>query len=1069
MDDLKKKEIGIIVISLAILVVGFFVLQQLGVVTVGQATFSGQIPDGFYWASGDAPKTTKDFSGSEKTGDDKKCADVGGFWENGVCCEETYMCSEKGGLDKSKTYCYYTDSIYQLETKKNVDNKDVITLSSHLCTQGDKVGEFISCIKEEIRKEDDAFLCDGKSLWHACDSNTHANEIKEGTSGNEYFCDGSSWLDCKGAGDKDNLICVKDINNKDNILLCDGSKGSKNKLAPGSNANYCDGTEYIQCTDEKKLDMLEQGNYICDGTDWKLCSSSSSEVLDTHVVALCPDASKKWELCDSSNKFTLRDNKKYYCDGTYWDKCASNKGRNGKALSKDKLTCVGNSWSLNLEESNEYLAISKIDDYVVAKKKDGSAENVKISTYFSKAGSDVGNAVDLANNLAFYNTLAPGDSNDKFFMYKKIFYSLSLSSDGKTSSTLTVSSLSDNKELKKQTFTLAKDETFFTPAPIAIDLDGDLKNDVFFHLLRGSPLVTSEILFALSPRLDFDSKAEAVAIVTSQGIQEFNLQGEHKLNLFAQGKNYVVFFDNAQYQATKTGKLASSGTHYFDEFKKVKLGFTVLESEGLFSLIYLKRNAATVAVSIVPQKEVKLADDYEGTFDNKVVLNIKDGGSSIATNTVGTVGVIGVCEDDPKVLTVLSVCDESAALFNLQNSVPRAYDNQLFLFKSPSAAEAKKGTAYRIIDISKAEVDQLATVFANNLADGKTVALKVADKEYYLLTQDKANFLDLTKLKMQRLTEGQVQNFLPEGDQNEVVFNLPLGKQINVRLDASKASLKYFLSSKIVSKDTANLLTDLTTQVSTYSKLKIEGIAVGKDLGEVKLDLKDTTLLENTMRVVYGKDSKSVQLVKGEVTKDNIVEDTLFYYNKFTVSSKSGEPNTYTKYADVYLYRDLTSATFEHKLSNNDFILPLTKGNKIAFGLDETYYLLSYADKWDGKSATGFNLNKLQLTAVNGTNAVSSKVVGDEFFFDFGVNRIIVSLYDAKDGQKMIKFEGFNKKAVTKEKEDAATKAADKAKEAATTKVVFKASNEMNFSQDLVPGTDTAPTSLTIGKKTYKL
>jgi hypothetical protein len=760
---------------------------------------------------------------------------------------------------------------------------------------------------------------------------------------------------------------MKDVN-ADYSPYCysEGSILNGNDQSPAYCAKSFNNQNYVWliCNALLKNMLMEENNVLCDGEKWIICENSLNLQLKGDYV--CADT--KWYSCD--------DNCKKSCDSK-------------------NVNC-----NFNVHEGSlpGLLGLTNVNNIL-------------------KASTSTTDAVDVGQNKAIYGVIKKDET--AFFKYNGNFYTVKMTEGAEESSgkyTLSVSSLKQTLGIISEKLLDNKGTPYFEPVQMALDLDKDKKTDAYLNLVAGSPL-SGQAMFVVTPYLNFDSEifsvGNSIGFFSSGNTQTFNFGGEHTFYLNEQAGSFVLVIDKGEYNVNQGQK----GTHYLDEMKTKKVSYESLLSSGKFSLVQFSTAKDYISVFVVPEKNVLLKDAYEAYFDDKTVLNIEDKMKDPSGNEVA-IGTIGICENDPKVLNVMTVCDKKTEIFDLVDKEVEVRGEVLFLYNSPAAEGKKQGKAYHIINLDNEKdlsVEELAVNFANNLVDGKSVVVK-SQEEYYLLSTEKANYLDLNKLKLKRLGKDKEAEFLPEGDNSEVAFNLPLGKQISVVL-ITQPKLSYILSSKIVQKETVNLENELQTRMSTYSSREVKN----PNLGTIKIDsASDIKLLKDTMKISIVTNSDGTSVEKKEELLMNVPvvvssgakseKEVLMLYNKFSVDGKSDVSNTYAKYADIYLYANITDKVWEHEFNSENFILPLVKGNKAAFGLEGKYYLLSYSVPWTGKEADGFEIEKMQITDLSGKNPALLKSDSGKYFFDLGENQIGVIVDTI--GNK-IKFDGKKKAELT--------------------------------------------------------
>jgi hypothetical protein len=1111
-----KKEVGVIVISLLVLVAGIWMLSLYGGETVGQAI------QGAADGSGTGTVAQKFGTGEWKCMDSKANVVHYKKWAGGkstnlyngkeyvTCCENSNVCIDKindqGGKPVAGAittgYCWGLGSIAfndeflckslfkgkkntwvqcEFSTKAeltddkqficNADkkiweqcNKDGDMTHNGICNVGTKKWEICgkdakegsvssngkaickdkkwldcsgtvkvlgtyACVNNEWKtcknQPDGAFgegYCSANKLFK-CDDKNLPDELhcakdkdniptwsicsKEGdkADSDQFVCNNQKWLDCKAAKNKDNLYC--DVLGE--VHLCGDNEEISN------NNQLCLNQKWLTCSDDDKHTLEKEDLYACNKDNtWKKCSDEGS---DSDKALYCDFVNaKKWQICDEKSKFSIIGSGTYMCDGETWKTAAD---------TIEGFTDDNSKWVVDYKGTKKAL-----DDHNIAQVQ------------------SINDALD-ADTKTFYSILKPApDSksavNKLFFTYGNINYKAQYST-GKVE----VLALGDTKVLGTATLTTEK-SGLYAQQQVALNLNSDDIPDAYLHVLGGSKYADQSVLIVVTPKMDFDKTDSFTTLLTSTAAQKFQYQKEHSLQLIWElGDNYFMFFDN-----TKEGQfiITPEDPKGVPTYKKEKyylnpqiqdpiLDFTVLQVFDGFSIVNLTKGGEQVSIKAGTVNDVDLAKDYEATFDRNIVIKIKD------KNKDGKeVDVISVCEAEAAAANVLTVCNKIKQIYTLKNKEPAPETNNanvVFLF---TEGDKREGKAYYVIDTTN-DIDQLATIFANNLKDGKKVTI-LAHGDYYLLEHEKTGSMDMRKLQLTRLGVNKGEIFLAEGDQEEVTFNLPLGKQINIKQkfipDANEFS--YTLSSKTVATPTIDLEKTFMAQVSTYGKVNVQ-----PNLKEVKLnDAADVKLDVGSMKVLV--DTKEIALDLDEPYVEN---GALLHYAK----SANAGANTYTKYANVYLYKNLSKDTWTNSYNDVDFILPLVKGNKVAFSLEGKFRVLTYSEPWDGKSQPGFLLQKMQITDLDGGNAVVAVKNGNKYTFDFGTTRIEAEKITSSGADKL-KFVGVGSKAVTSGKISASAE-----------KITFNSNKD--FAATLTPGTADKIQEITIttltGSPTYRI
>jgi len=427
---------------------------------------------------------------------------------------------------------------------------------------------------------------------------------------------------------------------------------------------------------------------------WISCDQDGLMSLNEKI--LC--ASQEWTECDENSEEDLLVSNKYFCDGNIWLTCDEN---------TDSPYCNDNGhplrWDLDVSNTDAFLEISSVTEIEL------KGDSVQAS-----------NSVDLAENKIFYNTIDP--QKTAYFKYDGTFYKIEFDQQFK----LSVSTIAD-QEIASETLQ-SDDKVHFNSAQLDLDFDNDNSVDAYVNMLAGTPYGNQELLLVVSPRPDFDNYEETITILSSGDTKEFSFQGDYAFNMFENQGNYIMVIQNEQYIVTPL----SQGTHYLDELNTRSIGYISLRAFDNFVILDLDTISEYTSLALSPQDKVNLTLKYEAHFDNNLILDIKD----------NNFGLVSICENDPPVLYTLTVCSKTEEIFDLTDGEVHVEGDLLFLYHSPEQGGAKTGNVYKIIDL-QTEKEQLATIFANNLVDGKSVVLK-AHEEYYLLSHEGGSYLDLT-------------------------------------------------------------------------------------------------------------------------------------------------------------------------------------------------------------------------------------------------------------------------------------------------------------------------------------
>lgn len=638
------------------------------------------------------------------------------------------------------------------------------------------------------------------------------------------------------------------------------------------------------------------------------------------------------------------------------------------------------------------------------------------------SGATLSGAPDLAlaqkTSFTTVSTLTT-DNDVLYFAHNNKIYFVSLTQRDawSTATELQLISAADNQA--KATLSLSASPTerlLLGPGQVAVNLEGDATPEAYLQSFGYYDTdSTLGLTLGATPVMNFDAAATwRISLLSGQPQQFFFDNEVHNLN-FARlpDGSYVVFVDGEEYKFASTADAAQ--THAFDQLgtQKVQMSAKVLSGDlGVFEFV---RTAQ------------ELANTYDETLTKEQSLTLSN-------------RVLRICANDPLVLAAVTLCEGNIESFDVVDGEPKKveslraplgvsgaidvratagdaeFSSTLFYYARPVSGE-KKVEALHIFNLDVNPTYEYALYFANNLVQGKRLALQL-NSEYYLLEMDDTSvqFLELTNLKLTKISGGSGVVYHPVGDQEVVRFDLPLNQQINIRLETTP-QLRYILrkTAGAVSEE-VNLVNKLQTSVTSYGAVKITDNGGEVKVEILSLDGSDQSTLQTSM-VVHSSAAPagSQQLSFGvptplvKSTETRLLNDAgsthtskeaglLLHYNRFEPGGTVDEPRV-TKYADVYLSYDLETAGTagtDHRFTDAEFIIPVLKGNKLALKAAGKYYLLIYAQPWTGKVTGGFAVDQLRLKSFDETSDILPQVseAGTTITFDLGNDNSIELVLD---------------------------------------------------------------------------
>ncbi len=589
----------------------------------------------------------------------------------------------------------------------------------------------------------------------------------------------------------------------------------------------------------------------------------------------------------------------------------------------------------------------------------------------------------VAQKLITPNTAAivPG----LYFTYNDKHYLVSLKEQNQWEVTAKVVASSIAGGDLSPTLDLASHESHslnFTPTQIELLLDEDPEVDVY---LQAFGYYNKEkvlgLIIAATPFLDFDQASTWTSLLMSGQDQDFKLNG----NVYGDDEsgvglrrlpdnNYVLFIGGEEFILDAAAE-ESSGMHYFNEQRTLAVKFTV------------KKLFGDSAVIVFERQPVDMAEVYEKTFT-------KDRPETVQGK------ILRICQNDPPIIAAVTVCENAVEIFDLLDRIPKTIEefiDVLFWYKKPTEFTAenfrdlKQVSAFHIFRFDETPAE-LALFFANNLQEGRRLAIQL-EEHYYLLSKKEGEPTpDLLSLQLSRITSPEGLNSYPDyrpaegGDLFKIKFNLPLKKQINVQL-VDDPNLKYFIQSTTSAvPEVVNLVDVLRATVDTYGSVTVHdktGLSAAKTVAAAEDDL---SVLQSKMKIKYA--STSIELpynittvLPAMVLKDGFNNGKLLlHYNRFSSAGTVQEPH-FTKYADAYLLYDLDEGEKKHTFNDEKFMLPLLRGRALAVKVNNQFYRLMYDQPWRESVGSPFQYSLLRLQGFD-EEKVIPQILGDTITFD---------------------------------------------------------------------------------------
>src|SRR3989338_3057849 len=331
------------------------------------------------------------------------------------------------------------------------------------------------------------------------------------------------------------------------------------------------------------------------------------------------------------------------------------------------------------------------------------------------------------------------------------------------------------------------------------------------------------LVVGVTPFMDFDQIPEWTAVFMNGQPQKFQLDGvaddKKIISISTQGDKILLSIGGSQYplEGKELKENSEATTHFFDDLETIGIQFTVNKIGDEFAVITFTR--------LPPSLE----QGYEREFTQEIPTTLE-------------LKTLRICKTDPPLLAAVTVCDgEENELFDLLDGQPKtvdAFPDVLFFYERESDVNTpKRVQAFHLFRFADDQTTELSTFFAHNLDANRRLALELDGQQYLLQKNSEAKSADLTQLELLRISGNKLGlssekwprylssgNSLEETDRGTdflVKFNLPLGRQINLKLiDDAPLSHQITPVTKAV-PDSINLVDLLHTVISSYGSTNI--------------------------------------------------------------------------------------------------------------------------------------------------------------------------------------------------------------------------------------------------------
>jgi len=714
-----------------------------------------------------------------------------------------------------------------------------------------------------------------------------------------------------------------------------------NSYKPGESDKYC----YNDATILSKTDLctLQQNGQGL----WLSCAQNLPQQYKLyHEKYLCVTKTLQnqptsfWEKCDQDK--VSGDNNGYYCDGTKWTECTS--ALEGMASANDNYLCINKKWT-------GVFVLNSMSIFETKVIKGGKAKNIKKDPAGSDPLADVTTLCDTGTeNVQVKATLCLGAPQTQ---------------------TLTVSSIA---------FLQGSNQ------PLTV------KNDLLYTYDEAEPKTVS-VHAIIHPKGASVTLAESVLA-----------------NNFAHGRRLAVEVDGQYYLLVQSlaGKLDLTALQLISLPSEEAVPVTALASDKYQFEIQAKKvltltyDGTNVVIAVGKPTEAlagqvtqhTLAGEYEVSFSKAEPILLQD---------FGGVKLVPCLSDKPADPLTLQVCltDESQQPFvTLQRDVLTEAEllgiPVALLYQWNLETNSKQASIFYLKQLDGSTAVQptelLSEDFVDNLvSDGKRIALSFAGS-LYLMSHD-GNLLSLPWINLTAYTEGSITLYSSGSQSEKTVDFLVDGGMISLAREFTAPPPPFTLSVQTKQELLANPL-DLTKELSASFSSQVPVMIVNPVnygvLGQDTISANPDVLGFKPLFKVKGDVSGQAQLPL-PFQKPLINGRTLLYY--YGAELKDGG---LVKSARVFLFHNLTDKAVDSQAFDDQFLdIFLGKGNEIALGLGNGYYLLSYAGATPQQKPSFFEFEQLKLTSLDGTQKFTPLIDGLQASFTVAQGTISVAVDQA--------------------------------------------------------------------------
>lgn len=435
--------------------------------------------------------------------------------------------------------------------------------------------------------------------------------------------------------------------------------------------------------------------------------------------------------------------------------------------------------------------------------------------------------------------------------------------------------------------------------------------------------------------------------------------------------------------------------------------FTILNGKYLFVF----QNGGNVAFQVSDVMEMPasfplphtLSQELEIPFNQRFPIILQDEG------VAGK--VLTICNNDnPRDPANTIICLNNQRILNLQKDAlkPHLLGNTrvAFLYKFEEGEDGvsrKKVYLFQLVRASNAVSRLDYNNFINALVDGRRVAIEFEENDedhLYLLAHPGREFFDLSTIKLTPFNPLEQQPLQSAGTDPLITFSSPRGGEISLKRNYGNPVPPFEIKG-LTQNELAPIDMDQNIEIPFFSSSILRFNI--PNFGAIQRDGTDNPRSSNLFKLdpEWGMDRIDLEFQDPRILSDGN-KNMLAYYH--TAQVEAGTP---TKTATFHLFYDLIDVAADNHVFTEEFIQTFTTGKRIAFKLDDNYYLLKHINQQD--QAAFFDLNNLRITNLDNGEETLPTVNTQVARFEFAGKRIEVEIDDENN---LLHFRGVSGRRV---------------------------------------------------------